>query len=102
VRLSVSGDPRPLPAGVDLTAYRVVQAALGGARDVGQAGRADVRVAYRQDEVRVEVTDDGASSGRRLLGMRERVAVYGGTLTTAIPDGGGWRVSAWLPVEALR
>jgi signal transduction histidine kinase len=100
VRVSVSGTPRALPAGVDLTAYRVVQEALGRARDAGHAGRAEVRVAYGAEYVRVEVTDDGVASGRRLLGMRERVAVYGGQLSTAVSDGGGWTVSARLPVEA--
>ena len=91
---------RALPAGVDLTAYRLVQEALGGARDAGRAGRATVRIAYGAEDVRVDVADDGAPNGRRLLGMRERVAVYGGELAPAPADGGGWRVSARLPVEA--
>ena len=78
---------RALPAGVDLTAYRLVQEALGGARDAGHAGRAEVRIAYGDDDVRVDVADDGAPHGRRLLGMRERVAVYGGELATAPVDG---------------
>jgi signal transduction histidine kinase len=97
VRLTVSGEPRPLPAGVDLTAYRVVQEALGRARDVGHAGRAEVRVAYGPEDVRVEVVDDGVAGGRRLLGTRERVAVYGGHLSSSLVEE-GWRVSARLPV----
>ena len=100
VDVTVSGEPRPLPTGVDLTAYRVVQEALGRARDAGHAGRAEVRVAYGAEEVRVEVVDDGVPGGRRLLGMRERVAVYGGELSTAVAEGGGWSVSARLPVGA--
>jgi len=100
VALEVTGDVRALPAGVDLTAYRLVQEALGGARDAGRAGRATVRIAYGAEDVRVEVADDGAPDGRRLLGMRERVAVYGGDLATAPTDAGGWQVSARLPVEA--
>jgi signal transduction histidine kinase len=100
VALTVTGAPRPLPAGVDLTAYRVVQEALARARNAGSAGRADVMVAYGADGVSVEIRDDGSSADRGLLGMRERVAVYGGELATAALDGGGWRVTARLPVEA--
>jgi signal transduction histidine kinase len=100
VALEVTGPVRALPAGVDLTAYRLVQEALGGARDAGAAGRATVRIAYGPDHVRVDVADDGVPNGRRLLGMRERVAVYGGELATAPADGGGWQVTARLPVEA--
>ena len=100
VRLLVSGSVRKLPAGVDLTAYRLVQEALGGARDAGRAGRAEVRIAYGDADVRVDVADDGAPHGRRLLGMRERVAVYGGELAAAPDADGGWRVSARLPLGA--
>jgi signal transduction histidine kinase len=98
VRLLVSGSVRPLPAGVDLTAYRLVQEALGGARDAGHAGRAEVRIEYGDADVRVDVADDGTPRGRRLLGMRERVAVYGGELAAAPDASGGWRVSARLPL----
>jgi signal transduction histidine kinase len=101
VALTVTGAARPLPAGVDLTAYRIVQEALGRARDAGSAGRADVTVAYGADDVSVEIRDDGAPADRVLLGMRERVAVYGGELSTAALDGGGWRVTARLPSEAF-
>jgi signal transduction histidine kinase len=100
VQLLVSGSVRPLPAGVDLTAYRLVQEALGGARDAGRAGRAEVRIDYGDADVRVDVADDGAPHGRRLLGMRERVGVYGGELTSAPEPDGGWRVRARLPVGA--
>ena len=98
--LRLEGDRRPLPPGIDLTAYRVVQEALTAARDRGQAGHAQVAVRYGDEDVLVEVADDGAREGRRLLGMRERVAVYGGELTTAPSTEGGWRVAARLPVEA--
>jgi signal transduction histidine kinase len=97
VALTVAGTARSLPAGVDLTAYRVVQEALGRARDGGSAGRADVTVTYGADDVAVEVRDDGSVDGRALLGMRERVTVYGGELSAAPVDGGGWRVSARIP-----
>jgi signal transduction histidine kinase len=97
VRLTVSGRPRALPAGVDLTAYRVVQEALRRAYDSGAAGRADVAIDYGPEHVAVDVVDDGPPDGRRLMGMRERVLVYGGELTAAAATAGGWRVSARLP-----
>ena len=97
--LRLEGDRRPLPPGIDLTAYRVVQEALTAARDRGHAGHAAVAVRYGPGDVVVEIADDGAREGRRLLGMRERVAVYGGELTTAPSGEGGWRVAARLPVE---
>jgi signal transduction histidine kinase len=100
VELTIAGEARPLPAGVDLTAYRVVQEAIGRARDGGGAGRAEVTVTYGADDVAVDIRDDGRADGRALLGMRERVAVYGGELASAALDGGGWRVSARLPAEA--
>jgi signal transduction histidine kinase len=99
VGLTVAGAARALPAGVDLTAYRIVQEALGRARDGGHAGRAEVTVTYGAADVAVEVRDDGGADGRGLLGLRERVTVYGGELSTAALDGGGWRVAARLPVE---
>ena len=98
VQMTVSGTVRALPAGVDLTAYRLVQEALGAARHAGRAGRAEVRIAFGDADVRVDVADDGAPYGRRLLGMSERVAVYGGELAAAPAAGGGWRVSARLPL----
>ena len=96
--LTVHGAARPLPAGVDLTAYRVVQEALARARDHGHAGRASVRVDYLPAAVAVEVVDDGAAEDRRLLGMRERVALYGGEFSAGA-QAGGWRVRAQLPAE---
>lgn len=98
--LRTEGERRALPAGVDLTAYRVVQEALSAARDRGAAGRAEVSIRYRDHDVEVEVSDDGAEKDRRLLGMRERVAVYGGELMTAASPDGGWRVAARLPIGA--
>ena len=100
VELRIDGEPVLLPAGVDLTAYRLVQEALRRAREGGHAARASVRVTYATGEVRIEVVDDGAPEDRRLLGLRERVAVYGGELRAAAADGGGWRVAARLPVGA--
>ena len=76
------------------------QEALRRAREGGHAVRASVRVTYADGEVRIEVVDDGVPEDRRLLGLRERVAVYGGELKAAAADGGGWRVAARLPVGA--
>lgn len=99
VRLEVEGEaPATLPVGIDLTAYRVVQEALGEALRSGGAGRAIVHVRHRNGEVEVEVLDDGTHTERRLLGMRERVRVYGGQLEIAPRREGGHRVRARLPV----
>ena len=97
VELLVEGEPRALSAGVDLTAYRLVQEALVRARDA-EAGRAAAILDYGASDLRVEITDDGAPVGRRLLGLRERVAVYGGQLQAGATDSGGWRVAARLPI----
>ena len=99
VAVTVRGAARELPAGVDLTAYRVVQEALNYARDAGFAARASVEIGYDDAHVSVDVRDDGAAEGRRLLGTRERVAVYGGELASVPLTGGGWRVTARLPAE---
>jgi signal transduction histidine kinase len=102
VELAVEGDERPLPAGVDLTAYRLVQAALGGALEQGGAGRAQVTVRYRPDGVDVEVLDDGGAGDgpRPLPGVRERVGLYGGQLHAERERSGGHAVRARLPVGA--
>jgi signal transduction histidine kinase len=102
VDLHVEGDARPLPAGIDLTAYRVLQAALGGALEHGGAGRAEVTVRYGAERVEVEVFDDGTGDGdgRLLLGARERVALYGGDLHAGAVPAGGHSVRARLPVGA--
>src|SRR5215208_2088220 len=100
VALQVDGDERPLPPGVDLTAYRLVQEALGGALEPGAAGRAEVLVRYRPDGIDLEVTDDGAGGDgpRPLAGVRERVSLYGGQLHAGRRRSGGHAVRARLPV----
>jgi signal transduction histidine kinase len=97
IDLRVDGAERPLPPGVDLTAYRLVQAALGDALERGGAGRAEVRVRYRADGVDLDVTDDG-SGARPLAGVRERVGLYGGQLHAGRRRRGGHAVRAKLPV----
>jgi signal transduction histidine kinase len=103
VTLDVDG-PRPddVPASLDLTGYRVVQDALRAARNEGGAGAARVTVRYRGDHVEVEVADDGTPAGnRRLLGLRERVRLYGGEVTVDPQTPGGHVVRAQLPLEPV-
>ncbi len=101
VHLRIDGAVRPLPAGVDLTGYRVVQLALGSAADGAGAGRADVRVRYGDDDVVVEVRDDGGRIVRPLPGVRERVLLYGGELHAGVRRGGGHGVRARLPLGGV-
>jgi signal transduction histidine kinase len=108
VRVHVEGRPVALPAGVDLTAYRVVQEALTNALKHAGRGQASVTVSYEPDELVVSVEDDGAGAerdglgelggGHGLAGMRERVALYGGRLQVGSRNGGGFAVRARLPV----
>jgi len=104
VSLRISGAPRPLPAAVDLSAYRIVQEALTNVLKHAHAEHVDVRVGYGK-ELAVEVRDDGHSalnghgSGNGLIGMRERVALLGGTVEAGSAPGGGYRVAARIPVE---
>jgi signal transduction histidine kinase len=105
--VSVLGEQRPLPPGVDLAAYRIVQESLTNALRHTSDARATVSVVYHRDGVDVEVSDDGRSvestggAGRGLVGMRERVALYGGTLDAGPRPGGGFLVRASLPVESV-
>jgi signal transduction histidine kinase len=98
VELQVDGEPRDLPIGLDLTAYRVLQEALGSALEQGHAGRARVRLKYEDNHIQVEVVDDGADPSRRLLGIRERVALAGGQLRAGARRDGGHVVRARLPL----
>ena len=103
--LTVEGARRPLPPGLDLSAYRIVQEALTNARKHGGDARAQVRLHYRPEALEIEVLDDGAGSvngaggGHGLIGMRERVAVFGGTLVVGPRPGGGYALHATLPLE---
>jgi signal transduction histidine kinase len=98
IDLAVEGDAPELPIGVDLTAYRVVQEALGGALEPGHAGRARVLVRYAADHVEVEVADDGGVRARPLPGIRERVGLVGGVLRAGARRDGGHVVRARLPL----
>ena len=98
VEVAVDGEQRELPLGVDLTAYRVIQEALGEALEHGHAGRASVHLRYAADSVELEVGDDGRGEGRRLLGIRERIAVSGGQLRAGARRDGGHVLRARLPL----
>ena len=108
VTLTRSGPSRPVPDGVGLAAYRVVQEALTNTVKHAAGATATVLVEYRADHLRVQVTDSGGSprtpaaagSGHGLIGLRERLAVYGGTLHTGPRLSGGYRVDARIPLES--
>ncbi|MEU5080695.1 MULTISPECIES: sensor histidine kinase [Streptomyces] len=124
VEVHVSGEPCPLPQGVDVTAYRIIQEALTNALRHGDGGKAQVTVRYAGHALRVEILSTGPSvltgtapsatvgdssppasrphgegTGRGLLGLRERVAVYGGELDARRRLGGGFRVRARIPLD---
>jgi signal transduction histidine kinase len=107
VDLTVTGEPRPLPGGLDLTAYRLVQEGLTNAlRHALHPRGAEVEVRYDATALALSVRDDGAGvpadveAGSGLLGMRERVSVYGGDLVARPREGGGFELLATLPLEA--
>jgi signal transduction histidine kinase len=113
VKLQVHGTRPPLPAGVDLSAYRIVQEALTNVVKHAGPAHAQVVVGYGDQEVTVEIIDDGrgavtsvtdgrAGTGHGLIGMRERVAAFGGDLEVGPRPHGGFRVAARLPVATDR
>ena len=113
VDFKVEGTPRPLPSGVELTAYRIVQEALTNTRKHGGPNTgASVRLVYFDDGLGLLVEDDGKGAphelyeeggadgqGHGLIGMRERVGMVGGTLDAGPRPGGGFRISALLPLK---
>ena len=105
VELTVEGDPVLLPPGIDLSAYRIVQEALTNALRHAGPAHAWVAVRYDGDDVEIEVENDGRSDnadgagGHGLVGMRERVALCGGELKAGPRKGGGFSISARLPVS---
>jgi signal transduction histidine kinase len=110
VEMTLQGEPVEVSAGVDLVVYRVVQEALTNARKHAgpSLSKVAVRLRYEGDSLEVRVADDGRGSGDRpgsepggghgLVGMRERVAAYGGKLRTGFRPGGGFEVVATLPI----
>jgi signal transduction histidine kinase len=108
VELHRRGSTRQLPPGIEVSAYRIVQEALTNVlKHAGPVSQVDVRLAYAPDTVTVEITDDGMGTagtiedrGSGLVGMRERVGLYRGTLHAGPRPAGGFEVVAHLPVRA--
>jgi len=104
VDLTVDGKPSQPPPGVDLAAYRIVQEALTNTRKHAAATRAHVQLRYRPEAIELFIRDDGrgangnGGAGHGLIGMRERIHLYGGTLTTGTREDGGYEVRARLPL----
>ena len=104
VEVVVEGRPRPLAAGLDLAAYRIVQEALTNALKHAGGAHARVTVRYTDTALELEVVDDGAGggagggTGNGLVGMKERVAMYGGQVEMGSRREGGWELRARLPV----
>ena len=113
VELSVTGNQRGLPPGLDLAAYRVVQEALTNVIKHAETARTKVRIDYRPRDLLIDVSNARGAvagtgpgpaagmsgSGRGLIGLRERIAIYGGSLEVGPRPGGGWRVRATIPLE---
>jgi signal transduction histidine kinase len=113
VEVMVRGEPRALPLGVDLTAYRLVQEGLTNTLKHAGRAHAGVMIGYTDDALELEVVDDGrgpvpggvdghgSSGGHGLVGMRERVMLFGGTLQTGARPGGGYRIAASIPAPRV-
>jgi len=106
VELHVAGERRELPVGIELSAYRIVQEALTNALKHAGEARATVRVRYGADSLELEIADDGSGGSTRvpggghgLVGMRERVALYGGRFDASGDPGGGFAVRVVLPIR---
>jgi signal transduction histidine kinase len=108
VELHVEGERHDLPRGLDLSAYRIVQEGLTNALKHAQATRADVTVRYAPAELELEVRDDGHGAaasdglGHGLVGIRERVTIYGGEMSAGPANGSGFVLSARLPLGEPR
>ena len=107
-RLHVDGDPLDLPRGIDISAYRIVQEGLTNVLKHAHATQAEVALEYAPDQLRIEVSDNGHgaagsdSRGHGLIGIHERVKLYGGEMTTATTNGGGFSLTACLPLAGYR
>ena len=107
VEVCIEGTPSPLPPPVDLSAFRIVQEALTNALKHAGPARAEVTIRYQAATVELQVSDNGigsangGGSGHGLIGMRERVAMFGGRLDAGGRDGGGFTVRARLPLDTV-
>ncbi len=112
--INVDGRRGDVPAGIDLSAYRIIQEALTNVIKHGAASAAEVTISYCPDSVAVEVNDEGTGTppdrvppprtgaGHGIIGMRERVAVYGGEFSAGPGPDGGFRVRARFPIAEVR
>jgi signal transduction histidine kinase len=106
VELHVEGEPVPLPAAIDLSAYRIIQEGLTNALKHADAGHADVVVRYGDDELQIDVRDDGRGpsssdgNGHGLVGIHERVKLYGGQMSAGAANGRGFLLTTRLPLSA--
>ena len=109
VSFTVEGDPQPMPGGVALAAYRIVQESLTNTRKhAGPVASASVVLRYSAEAVVLAISDDGRGAaapdgaGHGLTGMRERVAMYGGSVAAGPRSGGGFEVVATLPLTSVQ
>jgi signal transduction histidine kinase len=108
VELHVDGEPFPLPRGIDLSAYRIVQEGLTNALKHARATTANVTVRYEPHALVLEIRDDGIGTatsdglGHGLVGIRERVKIYGGEMSAGKANGGGFVLSTRLPLTRGR
>lgn len=108
VRLHIDGEPVRLPPGMDVSAYRIIQEGLTNALKHARASQADVAVRYAPDQLQIEIRDNGQGSpatetqGHGLIGIRERVKLYGGEMTAHSANGGGFILSTCLPLSGYR
>jgi len=110
VDITLQGSPRPLPPGLELAGYRVVQEALTNVvRHAGRPAKARAIITYGDDALEIEVADDGlgaaaspvtSGTGHGLLGMRERVEIYSGSFAAGPRPGGGYQVAVSLPIPS--
>jgi len=107
VELHVEGEPFPLPTAIELSAYRIVQEGLTNALKHARAQRADVLIRYGPEELRIDVRDDGRGTapsdglGHGLVGVRERVKLFGGEMTAGGANGKGFLLSTRLPLASV-
>jgi signal transduction histidine kinase len=109
VRTEIEGDVRPLPFGVDVAAFRIVQEALTNVTRHAPGATATVRLAYGERDLTVQIDDDGGGitthgtvgTGKGIVGMRERVDALGGELEASHRPGGGFRVRARFPLDGV-
>jgi signal transduction histidine kinase len=106
VDLGIAGEPIELPPGIGLSAYRIVQEGLTNALEHASGSRAIVRITYGRDQLELEINDSGGTAktsvtngGHGLVGIHERVALYGGTIDVGQRTGGGFGIRVLLPVR---